>query len=93
MTQVEFAKALRVGEKNFARYEAGIAVQSYAMDNLLRVLEKHPETIHAFYSEWSEPRKLDNVFQIEAYKGKKRKAKIAEPQKVECYITAKAENQ
>jgi len=45
LTQVELAKILRVGEKNFARYETGQTTQGYAMDDLLRILRKYPETI------------------------------------------------
>jgi len=52
MTQVEFAKALRVGEKNFARYESGQASQSNAMDNLLRILKKFPYAIRTIYKDW-----------------------------------------
>lgn len=45
MTQIKFAKSLRVSEKMFARYENGQATQSHAMDNLLRVLREFPEAI------------------------------------------------
>jgi HTH-type transcriptional regulator/antitoxin MqsA len=45
MTQIDFAKTLRVSEKTFARYENGQATQGYAMDNLLRVLRDIPEAI------------------------------------------------
>jgi len=45
MTQTEFASVLRVAEKTFARYESGQTAQSYAMDNLLRILWKCPETL------------------------------------------------
>lgn len=45
MTQTEFAHLLRVGKKTFARYENGQITQSYAMDDLLRILRDYPETI------------------------------------------------
>lgn len=50
MTQAEFATKLRVVEKTFARYENGQATQSYAMDNLLRILWKYPVSIECINS-------------------------------------------
>ncbi|MBW1649566.1 MAG: type II toxin-antitoxin system MqsA family antitoxin [Deltaproteobacteria bacterium] len=47
MTQTAFAKMLRVAAKTFARYENGQVAQSYAMDNLLRILRKFPDAISA----------------------------------------------
>lgn len=44
-TQEEMAKKLGVGLKNFARYENLSVRQSKAMDNLLRVLDRYPETL------------------------------------------------
>jgi len=44
-TQVDFAKTLGVGKKNFARYENGQATQGRSMDNLLRILKEHPEML------------------------------------------------
>ncbi len=44
-TQEEMAKKLGVGLKTFARYETGQVIQSRAMDNLLRILDKHPEAL------------------------------------------------
>ena len=43
--QVEFAKLLGVGEKNFARYEAGISAQSRSMDWVLRMLRERQDNI------------------------------------------------
>jgi len=43
--QTEFARLLKVGAKNFARYETGISPQSRYLDWLLRILKEHPETI------------------------------------------------
>ena len=48
MTQVEFATYLRVSKKTFARYETGQATQSYAMDDLLRILQRYPEAFQVF---------------------------------------------
>ncbi len=45
-TQEEMAKNLGVGLKTFARYETGQVIQSRAMDNLLRILDEHPETMN-----------------------------------------------
>ncbi len=49
-TQEEMVKKLGVGLKSFARYETGQVIQSRAMDNLLRILDKHPETLNAIES-------------------------------------------
>jgi HTH-type transcriptional regulator/antitoxin MqsA len=43
--QTEFARLLKVGVKNFARYETGISPQSRYLDWLLRILKEYPETI------------------------------------------------
>lgn len=53
MTQVEFAKALRVGEKNFARYESGQATQGRSTDNLLRILQAFPDALQVIHRDWS----------------------------------------
>ena len=50
ITQKAFAKILRVSSKTFARYENGQVAQSYAMDNLLRILRKFPDAISAVTS-------------------------------------------
>ena len=50
ITQTAFAKILRVASKTFARYENGQVAQSYAMDNLLRILRKFPDAISAVNS-------------------------------------------
>ena len=71
MTQIEFAVALRVGEKNFARYESGAAVQSTTMDNLLRVLKCYPDAINGFYKKgWNAPT-IENVYEFEVFRKKK----------------------
>lgn len=45
-TQDELSVLLGGGEKAFARYENGTVLQSKAMDNLLRILQKCPESIN-----------------------------------------------
>lgn len=42
LTQARMAQILQVGEKNFSRWENGIAMQSRAMDSLIRQFEKRP---------------------------------------------------
>ncbi len=49
--QTEFARLLKVGAKNFARYETGISPQSRYLDWLLRVLKEHPKAIHVIDGE------------------------------------------
>lgn len=44
-TQENLSKLLGGGAKAFARYENSDVVQSEAMDNLLRVLDSHPQSI------------------------------------------------
>lgn len=39
-----------MSEKTFVRYENGQATQSYAMDDLLRILREFPETIRVVSS-------------------------------------------
>ncbi len=43
--QTEFARLLKVGEKNFARYETGVSPQSRYLDWLMRILNQYPEAI------------------------------------------------
>jgi HTH-type transcriptional regulator / antitoxin MqsA len=45
MTQMQFSEALKVGAKNFARYESGQATQGRSMDHLLRILREYPYTM------------------------------------------------
>ena len=71
VTQVQFAKALRVGEKNFARYESGQSAQSYAMDGLLRVLREFPEAFKMFDKDWSDVGER-KIIQVETSYRKKR---------------------
>lgn len=49
--QTEFARLLKVGTKNFARYETGISPQSRYLDWLLRILKEYPETIRVIDDE------------------------------------------
>lgn len=50
-TQTGLARVLRVGEKNFARYESGLVTQGSAIDNTLRILRDHPETLNVLLQE------------------------------------------
>lgn len=45
LTQEQMATVLGGGLKGFARYENGQVVQSRAMDNLLRILDRFPESL------------------------------------------------
>jgi HTH-type transcriptional regulator / antitoxin MqsA len=47
LTQEQMATVLGGGLKSFARYENGQVVQSRAMDNLLRILDRFPESLDA----------------------------------------------
>jgi len=75
LTQVQFAKALKVGEKNFARYESGQTTQGVAMDNLLRVLREYPSAIKLFIGEWKNVEE-GKVIHIEALYRKKKARKM-----------------
>ncbi len=61
MTQVEFARLLRVSDKTFARYENGQVAQGYAMDDLLRILREFPETIRVVSFSSSSNTKAPNI--------------------------------
>jgi HTH-type transcriptional regulator/antitoxin MqsA len=45
LTQEQMATVLGGGLKGFARYENGQIIQSRAMDNLLRILDRFPESL------------------------------------------------
>lgn len=45
LTQEQMATVLGGGLKGFARYENGQVIQSRAMDNLLRILDRFPESL------------------------------------------------
>jgi len=47
LTQEQMATVLGGGLKGFARYENGQVIQSRAMDNLLRILDRFPESLNA----------------------------------------------
>lgn len=49
--QTEFARLLRVGEKNFARYETGVSPQSQYLDWLMRILNQYPKAIRIIDSD------------------------------------------
>lgn len=46
LTQQQAAKLCGGGPNAFGRYERGEALQMRATDNLLRLLDKHPEMLH-----------------------------------------------
>ncbi len=71
VTQVQFARAFRVGEKNFARYENGQTTQGAAMDCLLRVLREHPEAFKLFHDNWSDVGE-QKVYQFKFYYKRKK---------------------
>ncbi|MCK4377886.1 MAG: type II toxin-antitoxin system MqsA family antitoxin, partial [Deltaproteobacteria bacterium] len=75
LTQVELAKNLGVGEKNFARYENGQATQGRAMDTLLKVLKNYPAMIKTLaHSQTEENISTEVSFTISVMK-KKRSSK------------------
>jgi putative zinc finger/helix-turn-helix YgiT family protein len=49
LTQEQMSEILGGGLKGFARYESGQICQSRAMDNLLRILDRYPHTIHLIW--------------------------------------------
>jgi HTH-type transcriptional regulator/antitoxin MqsA len=51
LTQEQMSEILGGGLKSFARYESGHICQSRAMDNLLRILDRYPDTIHLIWKE------------------------------------------
>lgn len=55
MTQVEFARLFKVGEKNFARYETGQSTQERGMDWALRFLQLRPELFNVMHGRPLEP--------------------------------------
>ena len=55
MTQVEFARLFKVGEKNFARYETGQSTQERGMDWALRFLKIRPELFNVMHGRPLEP--------------------------------------
>lgn len=79
MTQIEFAKALRAGEKNFARYESGQSTQGYSMDNVLRILEVHPQALSVIHQEWDEWKHWggENVVEFNVFVQKMKRRKVA----------------
>ncbi len=61
MTQVRFAQALRVGEKNFARYESGQSTQGRQADNVLRILREFPQALRAIYQDYDGWERVDRI--------------------------------
>jgi len=88
VTQVQFAKALRVGEKNFARYESGQSAQSSAMDDLLRVLREFPKAFKVFDKDWNDVGER-KIIQVEASYRKKRVRRKVELKQFNCTLNRK----
>jgi HTH-type transcriptional regulator / antitoxin MqsA len=43
VSQLEMAKLLGVGEKTYTRWESATSLQNKSMDNLIRLVDRHPE--------------------------------------------------
>ncbi len=52
LTQAELAQSLRIPEQSLVMYETGEDVQSYALDDLLRLLRVYPDAVNALRREW-----------------------------------------
>jgi HTH-type transcriptional regulator/antitoxin MqsA len=75
LTQVEMAQLLSVGDKTYARWEAGLSVQHKSMDNIVRAADSHPE----LFAEIDAQRKPDREAQVEAYVRQLRTLKEGNP--------------
>jgi len=62
LSQVEMARLLGVGDKTYARWEAGLSIQNKSMDNLIR-MAAHPEV----FAELEAQRDPDREAQVAAY--------------------------
>ena len=63
LSQVEMARLLSVGDKTFARWEAGLSIQNRSMDNLIRVASAHPD----LFAEFEARREPDRDRAVEHY--------------------------
>jgi HTH-type transcriptional regulator/antitoxin MqsA len=63
LSQVDMARLLGVGDKSYARWEAGLSVQNKSMDNLIRVAAEHPE----LFAELDAQRDPDRDQQVATY--------------------------
>jgi len=62
LSQVDMARLLGVGDKTYARWEAGLSIQNKSMDNLIR-MAAHPEV----FAEIEAQRDPGREQQVEAY--------------------------
>ncbi len=62
LSQVDMARLLGVGDKTYARWEAGLSIQNKSMDNLIR-MAAHPEV----FAEIEAQRDPDREAQVAAY--------------------------
>jgi putative zinc finger/helix-turn-helix YgiT family protein len=63
LSQVDMARLLGVGDKSYARWEAGLSVQNKSMDNLIRLAAEHPE----LFAELDAQREPGRDTQVAAY--------------------------
>lgn len=61
LNQIDMAQLLRVGDKTYARWEAGLSIQSRSMDNYIRIAAEDP----------------DFLFEIEARRNPEREQQVA----------------
>lgn len=52
LSRQELAQTLRISEQVLAAYETGEDAQSYALDDLLRLLRVYPDAINVLRQEW-----------------------------------------
>lgn len=52
LTRAELAQSLRIPEHALSMYETGEDVQSYALDDLLRLLRVYPDAVNVLRQEW-----------------------------------------
>ena len=57
LTTAEFAKILRISEKDIAYYESGRYTQSYELDDVFRILRAYPEAINVLKQDSKDARK------------------------------------
>lgn len=63
-TQDGLSQLLGGGAKAFARYESGDVIQSEAMDNLLRVLDSHPQALATLENKNMPEKRVISVSQV-----------------------------
>lgn len=65
LTQDQASELLGGGAKSFARYENSEVIQSVALDNLLRILDKNPRLINIIIEKNKEPQGIVIPFSAE----------------------------